>query len=74
MIWELNNMLKPPQNLVDFMTEKDVRHRLDLKLAEGLQAVLSQLAQYLTMDDSRDVLKELTHETCNMAKEQRDDS
>jgi len=74
MIQELNDMPNPPQNLANFMMEKDIRHRLDLKLAEGLQAVLPQLAEYLSMDDSRDVLKELTHETRNMAKELRDNS
>jgi len=54
------------------MTEKEIRHRLDLTLAKGLQATLPQLTEY--MDDSRDVLKELTHETRDVAKELRDDS
>ena len=74
MIRELNATPNPPENLADFMTEQDIRHWLDLKLAEGLRAVLPQLAEYLAMDDSRDVLKELTHETHHMAKELRDDS
>jgi len=36
--------------------------------------VLPQVAEYLSMDDSQDVLKEQTHETCHVAKELRDDS
>src|SRR5712671_1748370 len=63
MIQELNAMPNPPESLAKFMTEQDIHHRLDLKLAEGLRAVLPQLAEYLNMDDSRDILKELTHET-----------
>ena len=74
MIRELNTVPNPPKNLANFMTEQDIRHRLDLKLAEGLQAVLPQLAEYLAMDDSRDILKELTHKTHHVAKELRDDS
>ena len=74
MIRELNAVPHPPKNLADFMTEQDIRHRLDVKLTEGLRAVLPQLAEYLSLDNSQDVLKELTHETCNMAKELRDDS
>jgi len=74
MIWELNAAPNPPENLADFMTEQDIHHRLDLKLAKGLRAILPQLAEYLSMDDSRDVLKELTHKTRHVAKELRDDS
>jgi len=48
-------LAKNPENLADFMTEKEIRHRLDLTLAKGLQAALPQLAGF--MDDSRDVLK-----------------
>jgi len=36
MIRELNAMPTPPENLTNFMTEQDIRHQLDLKLAEGL--------------------------------------
>jgi len=36
--------------------------------------VLPQLAEYLSLDDSRDVLKEQTHKTRYMAKELRDNS
>src|SRR5712675_3302550 len=72
MIRILNDLPKAPENLADFMTEKEIRHRLDLTLAKGLQAALSQLTEY--MDDSRDVLKELTHETRDVVKERRDDS
>jgi len=67
-------MPNPPKNLADFMMEKDIRYQLDMKLTEGLRAVLPQLAEYLSMDDSRDVLKEQTHKTRNVAKELRDDS
>jgi len=74
MIRELNAVPNPPENLADFMMEQDIRHRLDWKLAEGLRAVLPQLAEYVIMDDSQDVLKEQTHETRHMAKELRDDS
>src|SRR5712671_7134443 len=72
MIRILNDLPKTPENLADFMMEKEIRHRLDLMLAKGLQAALPQLAEF--MDDSRNVLKELTHETRNVAKELRDDS
>src|SRR5712672_2429851 len=72
MIRIMNDLPKTPQNLADFMTEKEIHHRMDLTLARGLQAALSQLVEY--MDDSRDVLKELTHETRDVAKERRDDS
>src|SRR5712671_5946757 len=72
MIRILNDLPKTPQNLADFMMEKEIRHQLDLTLAKGLQAALPQLTEY--MDDSRNVLKELTHETRNVDKELRDDS
>src|SRR5712671_3528469 len=72
MIRILNDLPKAPENLADFMMEKEIRHQLDLTLAKGLQAALPQLVGY--MDDSRDVLKELTHETRDVAKELRDDS
>src|SRR5712672_736448 len=72
MIRILNDLLKTPENLADFMTEKEIRHRLDLTLAKGLQAALPQLAGFT--DDSRNILKELTHKTRNVAKELRDDS
>src|SRR5712672_1387719 len=72
MIRILNDLPKTPENLADFMTEKEIRHQLDLTLAKGLQAALPQLTEYL--DYSRNVLKELTHETRNVAKELRDDS
>jgi len=36
MIQELNTVPNPPKNLADFMTEQDIHHWLDLKLAEGL--------------------------------------
>jgi len=52
MIWELNAAPNPPENLADFMTEQDIRHQLDVKLAKGLQAVLPQLAEYLSLDNS----------------------
>jgi len=52
MIQELNATPNPPKNLTDFMMEQDICHQLDLKLAEGLRAVLPQLAEYLSMDDS----------------------
>jgi len=52
MIRELNATPNPPKNLTDFMTKQDIKHRLDLKLAKGLRAVLPQLAEYLAMDDS----------------------
>jgi len=51
MIRILNDLPKTPENLADFMTEKEIRHRLDLTLAKGLQAALPQLAGF--MDDSR---------------------
>src|SRR5712672_2476426 len=72
MIRILNDLPKAPENLADFMTEKEIRHRLDLTLVKGLQAALPQLEVF--MDDSRNVLKELTHETRNVVKERRDDS
>src|SRR5712671_5803275 len=72
MIRIVNDLPKAPENLADFMTEKEIRHRLDLTLAKGLQAALPQLAEF--MDDSRNVLKQLTHKTHDMDKELRDDS
>jgi len=72
MIRILNDLPKTPENLANFMTEKEIHHQLDLTLAKGLQAALPQLVGY--MDDSRNVLKELTHETRDVAKELRDDS
>jgi len=74
MIRELLAAADPPENLADFMSKTDMKHQLDEKLTKGLQAVLPQTSKYLAMDDSRDVLKELTHETRNVAKELRDDS
>jgi len=35
MIRILDNLPKAPENLADFMTEKEIRHRLDLTLAKG---------------------------------------
>src|SRR5712671_2636826 len=72
MIRIVNDLPKAPENLADFMTEKEIHHRLDLTLTKGLQAALPLLADF--MDDSRNVLKELTHETRDVAKELRDDS
>jgi len=56
------------------MTDFDVRYRVDVTLMRGLNAVLPQIAKYMDMDDSRDVPKEQTHDTRNVAKELGDDS
>src|SRR5712671_2017234 len=73
MIRELRAASDPPENLSDFMSEQDIKHRLDEKLTKGLQAVLPQISQY-SLDDSQDIPKEPTHKTRNVAKELRDDS
>jgi len=67
-------MPKPPLSNTDFMTDFDVRYRTDITLGRGLRAVLPQIAEYLDMDNSRDVLKELTHDTRNVDKELGDDN
>jgi len=74
MVKKLGKMSEPPQSLVDFMTDEDIQYRRDLTLAKGLQAVLPQVAEYLEMDDSRDVLKEQTHDTRDVDKELSDDN
>ena len=56
------------------MTDFNIRYRAHITLARGLKAVLPQLTEYLDMDDSRNVLKELTHDTRNVDKELGDDS
>jgi len=56
-------MTEPPQSSANYMTDFDIRYRVDVTLARGLNAVLPQLAEYLDTDDSRDVLKEQTHDT-----------
>jgi len=61
MIKELDEASEPPENLANFMSKQDIRYKRDLKLAEGLQAAWSQIAEY--MDDNRDVPKEQTHDT-----------
>ena len=45
-----------------------------MTLNRGLEAVLPQITEYLDMDDSRDVLKEPTHDTRNVEKELGDDN
>ena len=50
MIKELDEASEPLENLADFMSEQDIKHKLDLKLTEGLLAVLPQITEYL--DDS----------------------
>ena len=74
MIKKLTLMAEPPQQESDFMTDFDIRYRSDVTLARGLKAVLPQIAEYLEVDDSRDVLKEPTHDTQDVAKELGDDS
>jgi len=74
MISKLTKMSRPPLNSADFMTDFDVWYRVDITLARGLAAVLPQISEYLDTDDSRDVLKELTHDTRNVDKESGDDS
>jgi len=56
-------MTEPPQHASDYMTDFDIRYRVDVTLARGLKMVLPQIEEYLDMDDSRDVLKEPTHDT-----------
>ena len=67
-------MTEPPRNTADYMMDFDIRYRVDVTLARGLKAVLPQLEEYLDMDDSRDVLKEQTHDTRNVAKQLSDDN
>jgi len=74
MVKKLTTMPEPPLHPADFMMDEDVRYLRDQMLTKGLQAVLPQLTEYLNMDDSRDVLKELTHDTRDVAKEQSDDN
>ena len=74
MIARLTKMPGPPSNPADFMTDFDAQYRVDVTLARGLAAVLPQITEYLDMDDSRDVLKEPTHNTRNVDKELGDDN
>src|SRR5712671_2099506 len=67
-------MTEPPRHTTDYMTDFNVQYRVDVTLARGLKAVLPQLEEYLDMDDSRDVLKEQTHDTRNVDKELGDDN
>ena len=67
-------MTEPPRSPADYMTDFDVRYRVDVTLARGLNAVLPQLAEYLDMDDSRDVPKKQTHDTQHVAKQLSDDN
>jgi len=57
LIARLVKMTEPPRHAADYMTDFDIRYRVDVTLARGLKAVLPQLEEYLDMDDSRDVLK-----------------
>jgi len=63
MIARLTKMSEPPSNPTDFMMDFNVQYRVDITLTRGLAAVLPQIAEYLDTDDSRDVLKEPTHDT-----------
>src|SRR5712672_1802693 len=74
LIAKLVKMTEPPRHVSDYMTDFDVRYRVDVTLARGLEAVLPQLEEYLDTDDSRDVLKQQTHDTRNVDKEGVDDS
>ena len=67
-------MPKPPLSNTEFMTDFDVRYRADVTLKRGLKAVLPQITEYLGMDDSRDVLKEPTHDTRDVDKQMSDDN
>jgi len=67
-------MTEPPRCQADYMTDFDVRYRVDVTLNRGLRAVLPQITEYLDTDDSRDVLKEQTHDTRDVAKEPSDDN
>src|SRR5882757_2263980 len=67
-------MPEPPLSNAEFMMDFDVRYRADVTLKRGLKAVLPQITEYLGMDDSRDVLKEPTHDTRNVDKELGDDN
>jgi len=67
-------MTEPPRHTADYMTDFDVRYRVDVTLARGLKAVLPQIEEYLDTDDSQDVLKEQTHDTRNVDKELGDDN
>ena len=74
MVKRLTTMTEPPLHKSDFMTDFEVRYQLDKTLTKGLEIVLPQIREYLEMDDSRDVLKEPTHDTRNVDKELSDDS
>jgi len=63
MIKRLAKRTEPPQSPADFMTDFNVRYHMDITLARELTAVLPQIVEYLHMDDSRNVLKEPTHDT-----------
>jgi len=67
-------MPEPPLKSANVLTDFDVWYRMDVTLARGLAAVLPQIAEYLDMDDSRDILKEPTHDTQNVDKELSDDN
>jgi len=74
MILRLAKLPKAPLTSDEFMTDFDVQYRTDITLARGIKAVLPQIMEYLGMDDSQNVPKELTHDTRNMAKELSDDN
>jgi len=74
MITKLARMSEPPTSPADFMTDFEVRYCVDITLARGLRAVLPQITEYLDMDDSRNVLKEPTHDTRDVVKQRSDDN
>src|SRR5712671_6422651 len=74
LIARLVKMTKPPHHAADYMTDFDIRYRVDVTLNRGLKMVLPQIEEYLDMDDSRDVLKEPTHDTRDVTKEPSDDN
>jgi len=74
MLHQLAKMTEPPLSNADFMTDFDVRYRADVTLKRGLAIVLPQITEYLGMDDSRDVLKEPTHDTRDVDKQMSDDN
>jgi len=67
-------MTAPPSHPLEFMTDFDIKYHASLTLVRGLKAVLPQITEYLDMDDSRNVLKEPTHDTQHVDKELSDDN
>ena len=63
LIRKLTAMTAPPLHPLEFMTDFDVKYRANVTLARGLETVLPQLTEYLDTDDSRNILKEPTHDT-----------